>query len=1662
MNQVKAILIAVAFFISSTAIYSQDLFISEYAEGSSNNKYIEIYNPTLSDVDLSSYSFKRSNNGAADWGDELVLSGTLASGDVYVIYNSSASQEIVDEGDSESTITFYNGDDAIGLFKNDVLIDAIGVLGVDPGSAWDVAGVDNATGEHTLVRKGTITEGNTDWASSAGTDVDDSEWIVYDRDTWDYVGKHKLQASDLFFSEYSEGSSNNKYYEIYNGTAATVDLSNYEVRLYNNGATSPNNTESLTGNILNGDVFVVTNSSLSSPASDESDINSNTTFFNGDDALALYKNGVLIDVVGTIGQDPGSSWSVADGSTANNTIVRKSVVTSGNTNWPTAAGTGADDSEWIAYSQNTWDYIGYHIEIIDFGPQPVTYWEDDFQDQTFEPWAEYSIQGNRDWGIADRSGDYYAQINGFGGDGPQEDYLISPAVDTRRYTEDKLEFENLMRYDGSTLQVYASTDYKGIGNPTDATWVELTDAFIDDNTSSWNFVNSGEVDISSYFAKEVFFAFRYTAIGGNSGESSTTRVDDFVVSGYEVTNVPPTKLAISKVDPYSPLEGVPFNLHVESLDDNNIPMPVESDVNFTLALLDGTGSLTGTLTGTISTGSWETIVEVNYNAAESIRISVSDDANGLATGNSRFIELLEGPDELEIQTAYSKGHVGAQHPTIVVVAKNADGSTNTNFDGFEVTLNVYASDNAPKKDNPTLNDDHLGPLVATYTSTSVMGVTTFENVEFNNPDNYTLIANGGGFESPEAPVDVIDYPDFTEVLVPKYMIGNAGDGNFGGRLPVYMMVELSGLHPNTEYRFYNQATEDDYSGDEEGLQTTTLYGNNIHYSEEDNSFWHVDATDLAWTEGNCDSQLGYRQREYSTFTSDGSGNKTLWVNLYTSSNYRFDVNEDETIYPVFVLGNEQGSQVRRYQFTNTLEPKVLGENPNNTSDEATGVYDMGSQLEPKSIVVLYSSNEARPLSSAIVQGDESFMQSIASTDIQTCTIEEWWPHQGASFYRDIDGYWETDDQFGGSGAPVQYYNEISGGWAAFIPNLITDQDTPSNTFTPSLNRIVVYDLKGNMLQEFTDGDGVWAGVNTNNVLGGQTAPINLETPDLQLTSFTGFSEYCNSGNDYITWDAHGVSRVNIYVEDASTLNREMIFEDIPAVNDPENMPGKGMVEWVLGRGEYNDRPLRLVIESVEHIDITDISSSDITIYDEPQFEFVSQSGVWCQTDTVQLSVLATGSALEYQWYKDGEMIDGETNMGLLLETLEFDDAGEYWCEVKNSASTVCGDYYSETIVVHVASQTDIVVQPETIGGFVGGTAMYHFEAQANGVPPTYRLDIQWYKGDDALEDNDRITGSRTNHLLIRDVQESDFNNEYYAVIIAQCGTVETAKVGLIDADITINSEPQSQAICQGTEINLTVDAVANDGGDLTYQWYRNGIMLSDNARITGSMTNTLVVQNADGAVDGTYVCEITVVSSGLVIRTTPAMIDITNEPSITNNLNPTVDVRIDEALNLTVAADSPFALTYQWYKDGEMITDATNPTFEISNVTETDAGDYYCEITNECGTVRSSTSTVTVNTSTVSSINEVNSNGFRLLVPSPNPVQSNSRLEFSLEKASELEIVLSDATGQEITTLTRQNYLAGTYGVTIDSESLGLSNGVYFATLRSNETSISVKFIVNK
>ena len=488
-----------------------NLFFSEYAEGSSNNKYLEIYNPTTETISLDNYAFVNTSgasSGSYEFWTNFASGATIAAGATYVVAHSSANETIKAAAD-ETRVLYHNGDDVqalvIGSECGYTILDIIGDFyedgaANDPGDGWTVAGVADATKDHTLVRKASATTGNANWTQSAGTNSDDSEWMVKDKDDFSNVGKHKYGVSntavqfaptsstrcegdqvdslavsitdpsatvattvevaltsgnasdlsdyttqtltfaagssqvqyiivtfsddtevgstdtyvftlqnvtggesaeigvdstytlniqdddveagtvDLFFSEYAEGSSYNKYLEIYNPTSQEVSLDGYA---YANTSNGSNGTYEYWNNFPSGAVIAAgANYVIAHKDADQSILDKaneiTTLYHNGDDGQALMKGTecgyIVIDRVGDFGEDPGNGWEVAGvaDATKDHTLIRKASVATGNNDWAAAAGTTADDSEWIVKDKDDFANVGSHTYVPDSDGDGVT------------------------------------------------------------------------------------------------------------------------------------------------------------------------------------------------------------------------------------------------------------------------------------------------------------------------------------------------------------------------------------------------------------------------------------------------------------------------------------------------------------------------------------------------------------------------------------------------------------------------------------------------------------------------------------------------------------------------------------------------------------------------------------------------------------------------------------------------------------------------------------------------------------------------------------------------------------------------------------------------------------------------------------------------------------------------------------------------------------------------------------------------------------------------------------------------------------------------------------------------------------------------------------------------------------------------------------------
>jgi len=210
----KRVLLVCGALISLHAVQAQDcsdIFISEYVEGTFNNKAIELYNPTSQPINLGDGEYKmgRDRDGA---GNPMLLpiTGTIQpfSTRVFVLDkrdpNGTGNEVAVSEELEAAADTFlnpvyvqefspmyFNGDDAFVLVKGTAtILDIVGKIGEDPGTGWFEPGDPNTrwwTVDNTLIRKSTIKKGV---LVNPGTFNPALEWDSLPSNTFDQLGSH--------------------------------------------------------------------------------------------------------------------------------------------------------------------------------------------------------------------------------------------------------------------------------------------------------------------------------------------------------------------------------------------------------------------------------------------------------------------------------------------------------------------------------------------------------------------------------------------------------------------------------------------------------------------------------------------------------------------------------------------------------------------------------------------------------------------------------------------------------------------------------------------------------------------------------------------------------------------------------------------------------------------------------------------------------------------------------------------------------------------------------------------------------------------------------------------------------------------------------------------------------------------------------------------------------------------------------------------------------------------------------------------------------------------------------------------------------------------------------------------------------------------------------
>ncbi len=326
--------------VAEESIPVPDLFFSEYIEGSGNNKALEIFNPTNATIDLTLYSVSE-NYGSGE--NVYDLTGTLAPGEVFVICNDTEDNDAAllaacDVSLAYPSVAHFNGNDTVALLKDGKVIDQFG--------APSDAGATDFAKDVTMVRNADVAWGNELYTIE--------EWTVLATDTFTDIGMHTSDfpaaaVPELFISEYYEGSvGNNKAIEIYNPTGAEVDLTLYT--LYGEGGSSGPQTYDLTGTLAAGEVLLICADGIDNAVLvAECDVllpYPSTVHFNGNDIVALQKDGVIIDIIGVLADAGGDDFA------KDIVLVRNPDIVMGNVTF--------NLSEWTEFAADTTDDIGSH------------------------------------------------------------------------------------------------------------------------------------------------------------------------------------------------------------------------------------------------------------------------------------------------------------------------------------------------------------------------------------------------------------------------------------------------------------------------------------------------------------------------------------------------------------------------------------------------------------------------------------------------------------------------------------------------------------------------------------------------------------------------------------------------------------------------------------------------------------------------------------------------------------------------------------------------------------------------------------------------------------------------------------------------------------------------------------------------------------------------------------------------------------------------------------------------------------------------------------------------------------------------------------------------------------------------------------------------------
>ncbi|MBH9311021.1 SpnA family nuclease [Pseudomonas aeruginosa] len=172
------------------------------------------------------------------------------------------------------------------------------------------------------------------------------------------LGLPVANAAALIISEYVEGSGTNKALEFYNSGSQVLDLSAYRVEFYFNGASAAGRSIDLSGSLAPGKTFVLANGVADPAVLARASQRGEGSWCNGNDAVLLRRrSGEILDSLGQVGFNPGTTWGSGDVQTLDRSLVRKADIRDGDSDPSDAFDPAA---QWLGYPRDTFANLGQH------------------------------------------------------------------------------------------------------------------------------------------------------------------------------------------------------------------------------------------------------------------------------------------------------------------------------------------------------------------------------------------------------------------------------------------------------------------------------------------------------------------------------------------------------------------------------------------------------------------------------------------------------------------------------------------------------------------------------------------------------------------------------------------------------------------------------------------------------------------------------------------------------------------------------------------------------------------------------------------------------------------------------------------------------------------------------------------------------------------------------------------------------------------------------------------------------------------------------------------------------------------------------------------------------------------------------------------------------